>query len=143
VPDYSINSVSISPFFAAEELRSADQEGMIRRAHFVCGWPGSNAAVQNPLPSADTGLFEKFLRIPKVFWRAMKGCRELPGTCYLSAMHHRGKSILIGLCFVVVSLPLYALSFGPCGGGYITLIPGAILFLIGVGRVITAFIPAR
>jgi hypothetical protein len=98
------------------QIYSASQIGeQIRRARNACGLvQDSDAVVQNPLPSADTGLFEKFLRIPKVFGRAMKGYREQPGTCYVSAMHHRGKSILIGLCFVVVSLPLYALSFGPC-----------------------------
>jgi hypothetical protein len=97
------------------QIYSASQIGeQIRRARNACGLvQDSDAVVQNPLPSADTGLFEKFLRIPKVFGRAMKGYREQPGTCYVSAMHHRGKSILIGLCFVV-SLPLYALSFGPC-----------------------------
>lgn len=58
-------------------------------------------------------------------------------------MGHRGKSILIGLSFVIVSLPLYALSFGPCGGGYVTLVPGAILFIIGAVRLITAVLPER
>jgi hypothetical protein len=37
---------------------------------------------------------------------------------------------------IVASLALGALSFGPCGGGYFTLVPGALLFIWGVGKII-------
>lgn len=37
---------------------------------------------------------------------------------------------------IIASLALGVLSFGPCGGSYFTLVPGALLFIWGVGKII-------
>lgn len=40
------------------------------------------------------------------------------------------------LGLIVASLVLGLLSFGPCGGGYFTLVPGALLLVWGLGKMI-------
>jgi hypothetical protein len=45
---------------------------------------------------------------------------------------------ILGICLIPVGLLLCGASFGPCGAGFLTLVPGLTGFALGIGCITAA-----